>query len=515
MFQLTLWSLPPLTAALVSLWALYRTEERDNVPGANAIRFLFVTTFFWAGPQALETFLTQEPAKLLASQLSYIGITLTPVAWFQFAITYSQRVVRMSRRVLNLVSFLPTITLVLALTNSWHGLIWNDWSLVNSNGFIGLVTSHGLWFYVHAVYSYGLILVATAILAFGLTQFQQHAKAMAAAIAAPLLGVMANMFYLSPMNPSPWLDITTLGFLAGVIMLDRGILQHGLLNRIPVVRDRVVEQLSDPVLVITHKGTIIDANQSALEAWPTSSNTLLDESIEALLAHFELADLLNYEKNSEVTINGQFFEIASTPLDQGNPFSDVALVFRNTTVRRKAELRLRELTDELERMAHTDVLTNLFNRRYFMQRLSEEFERVKRHQSQLSVLIFDLDHFKQVNDTYGHDAGDAVLVGVSNVINKVKRVTDVACRLGGEEFALLLPETDKAGALKMAHRLRAGIQEYPYIELIDEPLQITASIGVATLLKQSKKPEEFLKLADQALYDAKHGGRNMVCYNAA
>ncbi|CAN0508600.1 unnamed protein product, partial [Scytosiphon promiscuus] len=134
-------------------------------------------------------------------------------------------------------------------------------------------------------------------------------------------------------------------------------------------------------------------------------------------------------------------------------------------------------------MAHTDSLTNMFNRRYFMQRLNEEFERVRRHDSTLSVLIFDLDHFKNVNDTYGHDIGDAVLVAVSSVANRIKRVTDVACRLGGEEFALLLPETDKAGAIKMAHRLRQGIETYPYAELIKKPLQVTASVGAATITR--------------------------------
>ena len=166
-------------------------------------------------------------------------------------------------------------------------------------------------------------------------------------------------------------------------------------------------------------------------------------------------------------------------------------------------------------MAHTDALTNLFNRRYFMQRLGEELERVKRHPGYLSVLILDLDHFKKINDTFGHDAGDAVLEAVATVANQVKRVTDVACRLGGEEFALLLPETDKQGAIKMAQRLREGIERYPYSDLLSLPLQVTASIGVSTISDTTPESDNILKIADRALYDAKENGRNMVCFKAA
>ena len=336
-----------------------------------------------------------------------------------------------------------------------------------------------------------------------------------AAIAATLAGVLANLFYLSPLNPSPWLDITTLGFLAGVVVLDRGILQHGLLNRIPVVRDRVVEQLKDPVLVITHQGTIIDANQSALEAWTQDESGLLDKPIESLMTHLSLSSLVDQVDNAVVNINENTFEIASTPLDKGNPGSDIALVFRDVTERLRAERKLLTAKNDLETMAHTDALTNMFNRRFFMQRLNEEFERIRRHNSILSVLIFDLDHFKRVNDGNGHDVGDSVLIAVSNVANQVKRVTDVSCRSGGEEFALLLPETDKQGAIKLAHRLRHGIEDYPYADLLNIPLKVTASIGVATISKQSAQPENILKVADQALYEAKNGGRNMVCFSQA
>ncbi|NOX50526.1 MAG: diguanylate cyclase, partial [Gammaproteobacteria bacterium] len=397
------------------------------------------------------------------------------------------------------------------LTNNYHGLIWADWKLVKIGGYTGLVVEHGTWFYIHAMYCYTLILMSTAILVFTLTQFQQHYQVLLAAIFAPLIGLATNLFSLSPLNPYPWLDITSLGFLFGICILDRGILQYGILNRLPVVRDNVVEQLSDPVLVIDHAGTIIDANLAAVAAWPIPKGILFTP-INNIVLKLPLENLQRTQSNSELTINHRAYEVSSTPLDSSNAQSDLALVFRDITERQEAQRKLREMTDELERMAHTDGLTNLFNRRYFMQRLNEEFERVRRHGSVLSVLIFDLDHFKKVNDSYGHDVGDAVLVSVSAVANQVKRVTDIACRLGGEEFALLLPETSKDGAVKLANRLRKGIELYPYKDLVGFPLAVSASIGVATACQQGNAPEAILKVADRALYKAKNGGRNMVCF---
>ena len=512
MFQLTIWSIPPVAAALLSLWAYRRASVRKHVPGGHALRFLSIALFLWAAPQAIETALTDERLKLLFSQLSYLGIALTPVAWFQFALTYSQRVLQTSRRLLNFVCIIPVITVGLVFSNDYHHLFWSNWHIVSDGDMVGLVVERGYWFYIHSFYSYSLIMIATAILAFAITQFQQRSHALFAAIAAPLVGLLANLYSLSSFNPSPWLDFTTLGFFLSTLILDQGILREGLLNRIPVMRDRVVEQLKDPVLVISHNGNIIDANQSAHTAW-MKGRTILDQPIESLVEHLPLEHIRNTEENSELTIDQHIFEVAATPLDNTNEQSDIALVFRDVTERRRSEHKLREVTDELERMAHTDALTNLFNRRYFMQRLNEEFERVTRHGSALSVLVYDLDHFKKVNDTFGHDIGDRVLISVSQVTNQIKRITDVACRLGGEEFALLLPETDRQGAIKLAQRLRSGIEQFPYSELLKQEVKVTASVGVATVSQKIKEPNAILKTADRALYRAKNGGRNMVCYD--
>jgi diguanylate cyclase (GGDEF)-like protein len=274
-----------------------------------------------------------------------------------------------------------------------------------------------------------------------------------------------------------------------------------------------VEQLKDPVLVVTHDGTVLDANQSALEAWD-HQDTLLNSNVSQLIHSLPVAHLLDPKANSEATIDARAYEIAATPLDATNQEANVAIVFRDVTERRAKEHELQNMKTRLEHLAHTDVLTNMYNRRFFVQRLGEEFERVRRHGSVLSVLVFDLDYFKRVNDTYGHDNGDMVLVGVAEVVEQIKRVTDIACRFGGEEFAMLLPETDKTGALNLAQRLRRAIEAYPYQTHDHQSISVTASIGVATVTPQVTEPSAILQIADRALYRAKDSGRNVVCFGS-
>ncbi|MEQ9004259.1 MAG: GGDEF domain-containing protein, partial [Pseudomonadales bacterium] len=186
------------------------------------------------------------------------------------------------------------------------------------------------------------------------------------------------------------------------------------------------------------------------------------------------------------------------------------LVLRDITERLEAEGALRQVKQEMERLAHTDALTGLHNRRYFLRRMNEESERVKRHGHALSVLLLDLDHFKEINDTHGHDAGDRMLEQIARVIEASKRDSDVAARLGGEEFALLLPETSVDGALRLAERLRVLIADTTISTVAAASVGLTTSIGVATVSPSTPSAAALLQRADRALYEAKRAGRNAV-----
>ncbi|WP_448212371.1 sensor domain-containing diguanylate cyclase [Colwellia sp. MEBiC06753] len=169
------------------------------------------------------------------------------------------------------------------------------------------------------------------------------------------------------------------------------------------------------------------------------------------------------------------------------------------------------LNQELEQKNTIDELTGLYNRRFYDQRLLAEYRRSKRNLTPLSLVVVDLDYFKQVNDTYGHLAGDQCLSWLAQHIKQsLKRSTDIGCRYGGEEFCLILPDTELAGAVALAEELRKSIESFDFIYQ-DQHISLTTSCGVTTYLQQDNiEPSHIFFAADKALYRAKRNGRNQV-----
>ena len=179
---------------------------------------------------------------------------------------------------------------------------------------------------------------------------------------------------------------------------------------------------------------------------------------------------------------------------------------------RKREIERIARQQELEHLASTDALTGLANRHTLVIRAEQELARAKRYGSELSLLMVDIDFFKKVNDTYGHQAGDIVLKKLADIFPLVLRDTDFAARFGGEEFVILLPETNAENALKAAERLRAWVNDTPVPLQQGEMVKFTISVGVASYSTSvNNSIEKLISGADKALYAAKETGRNKVC----
>lgn len=175
-------------------------------------------------------------------------------------------------------------------------------------------------------------------------------------------------------------------------------------------------------------------------------------------------------------------------------------------------MRLREEVRKLSDMVRTDELTALYNFRYFNQALSLEMERTRRSGQPTCLIMFDLDHFKDVNDKHGHEVGNVVLAHVAGLVKKTVRRLDISCRYGGEEFTIILPDTTLQQGVRFANRLRLIIENSP-IETCESILGIEASFGVDVYSRGSSLSEkEFLEKVDGFLYLAKQQGRNKVCH---
>lgn len=193
--------------------------------------------------------------------------------------------------------------------------------------------------------------------------------------------------------------------------------------------------------------------------------------------------------------------------DSHGEVAHIAIIVYDVTKVAVNNRQLQEANGKLQRLSRTDRLTGLLNRGYWEECLGIEFTRYQRYRHSTSLVIFDIDHFKKINDTYGHQAGDAVIREVAELTRAHTRATDISGRYGGEEFVVLLPDTELDGAFLFAERLRQAIQQ-KVVAHGGQQIQFTISLGIALLSEDCARYEQLIERADTALYESKENGRN-------
>lgn len=225
-----------------------------------------------------------------------------------------------------------------------------------------------------------------------------------------------------------------------------------------------------------------------------------------IIANIELGDTAYFEWTHQ-RLNGELFtvEVSASLVKTQNEVMFLSC-WRDVTKLKQQTLELEQLNRRLIESANRDYLTGLYNRRYMDEQFKLEITRAKRHKTKLSCLMLDIDHFKEVNDSFGHQVGDNVLIEIANLIRSRARESDVCARWGGEEFIVLLPQVGLAEALTIGESYRQLVASAN----LPEVGHLTVSIGV-TEYKQDTTQSKFIKNADIALYNAKSAGRNLVC----
>lgn len=287
-------------------------------------------------------------------------------------------------------------------------------------------------------------------------------------------------------------------------------------------REEVLQSISmaaqDAVIMIDSEGNVTHWNPAAEKMFGYSADETRGKNLHSLIApsryldahHAAFPAFIDSGKGSligKVTEldarrrNGAEFpiEISLSSVKLRGKWHAVAIA-RDITVRRMAD-------EQLKQLASTDALTGAYNRRRFNEALQTEIARAKRYASPLTLILFDIDHFKQVNDTFGHLVGDQVLLKLALLVSGNIRDTDIFARWGGEEFVILATNCDINGIQIFAEKLRKLIEVYPFYKVGN----VTCSFGVAEY-RAGDEAESFIKRADMGLYSAKGAGRNRVCY---
>ena len=308
------------------------------------------------------------------------------------------------------------------------------------------------------------------------------------------------------------LDIAPITFAISGIIASVGIIKYNILTVVPLARNLIFDGMRDAALVINLNGDIIDFNYRLTEIFPFINHIAVGKFASDLFAaNPEIQSLL---ENNEITKietsvkqNGaiNFYQVNRSELkDRSGKLVGYVIMFYFYT-------EIKELVNKLEEFATHDQLTGVNNRRRFIELAEAEINRSIRYGRFFVLVLFDLDHFKQINDRFGHLDGDVVLKVVASTCQEGLRSSDVFGRFGGEEFVFLLPETNIADGQLFAERIRSAIQDISLLEFgIDA--NITASFGVTSFESQNSiELEEMLRAADLALYHAKSTGRNRVC----
>jgi len=283
--------------------------------------------------------------------------------------------------------------------------------------------------------------------------------------------------------------------------------------------DAVLDNIDSYIYMKDSKRVFKYVNNKVAELFNQATENIIGKKDTEILPvetaeHFHNSDKAVFDTGKKITIeessedeNGDIRHFISTKIPFQQEGELPALIGFSTDV-----TELYNLKEEFKKQANTEPLTKLFNRRYFLDHAEREFNRAKRHSSDLALMSIDIDYFKKINDEFGHPAGDKVLIKVSNSLKSYIRTEDILARIGGEEFSILLPETSLKAAREVAERIRHGQSKMILTGEWRGEINVTLSIGIATFEVNDNKFEQLFSRADKALYLAKNAGRNNVHY---
>jgi diguanylate cyclase (GGDEF)-like protein len=492
-----------LLSAFLAAHAIFRRRQR----GAFEFGLMVLGTAFYAMGYLVELSRSELAEMLLAVKIEYIGIAYITT----LALLFALRLTRERPPAKGLIAALlavPTLTLVLAWTLEHHSLLYIAPHVDLGPRFPVLAFGRGPWYLFNFIYQLGISFASIAIvLSYALRagrKERRRALVVAAGSTLPFFAASARLLGLVP----PEIDPAPMAFSGTTLVYAFALYRLGLFELVPVARELALDSIREGFIVVDQRARVQDMNAAARrlpgalhfrEGEPLPSDSALASELGRLVG----VEGGEREFTLETTGEEPRSFLARAYALREKRASGTAYLISDVTERARFLERLR-------RLAETDVLTGLLSRRRILELALRETDLSSRTGRPFGLLMVDLDHFKRVNDSFGHAAGDEALKQSAERFTAQLRAVDLAGRYGGEEFLIVLPEADLEASVFVAERLRSALAATP-LGFNGLSVELTARIGVHAGVAASKDDfEEFLRRADKALYKAKAAGRNRV-----
>ncbi|SLM31347.1 putative Diguanylate cyclase with PAS/PAC sensor [Desulfamplus magnetovallimortis] len=448
---------------------------------------------------------------LFWSKIQYIGIPFLPGLLIAFTLCYTGYENKVTNFGYLIFFVIPVISFIARWSNQYHHLFYKNTAVFNSHLGPMLSFEPGIFYFINIIYLVFALSYCTVVFInyFLKTAFVYRMQSLLI-IASLTIQWFTLIIYLSGTCPK-YFDINPYMFTISAILYAFSIYRFSLFNIIPVAREVIFDEMNDAIIIINPEMQLIDFNKRCASLFNEINDKAIGKNIEQIfVSRPKIINSINNISVAEVEViieNGTdrlFLELSFKSIKTVNKSSACTIItFHNITEKRI-------LMQKLEKLATVDPLTGVINRRQLEIQADIEMKRSIRMNTPLSVLMFDIDHFKNVNDTWGHQCGDQVLKQF--VVTILANIREIDCfgRFGGEEFIMIMPESNRNVATAIAERLRK-IVEKTTLNIDGNMTSITVSIGISGRWNNENiSMDSLIKYADNALYAAKQNGRNRV-----
>lgn len=499
------------TALIMLTLALFAWRKRYSGKAAIFLAVTMLGVALYSFGYAMELAADTLRVVMLWVRFQHLGIFLIAPNWLLFAISVSDYEKRITWKLILALSVIPIYLFFTAQTLGGLNLAHHNPRLETLGPYQVLAYDRNMFNYISIGY-YTLCMAISTLLF--VKMFFRAAPSARRHLYLYLIGSLppwATAIVYNLNLESSGFDFTPLFLGVSSLFFTYGLLRFRILDLLPLARNAIFEDMATGVVIANADNQIVDFNPAFTKIFPLVSHAKRADVEAFFSAYPELSAWL--EGNTEGRVNftrtdagdSTHYRVSSSEITnrKGRKIGKIYHFYENT--------QEKLLQDKLEVMATHDGLTGIYNRQHFDRLAKNELNRLERYGGELSLAMIDLDKFKRINDTYGHGAGDQVLMTVAQTFQEELRKSDVLSRFGGEEFVILLPETDSHSAKSLCERLQQKLVEKT-VQYDRHQIKVRASFGVATVNNGDELSLEVIyKYADQALYKAKDAGENTVC----